>query len=149
MEEIKKRTKSMMKKFKFAGIRSFGKKGIFFTIDAVLALAIALFLVFAIFTGMSKNVDYSNLDAGVFAQDSLATLEKSGAFLRNDSSLVELYANATPSQLCVNISVFRPSESSFIKPGCSMSNINQVSVANRVFISGTNVNYARAMAWYK
>lgn len=139
----------MTKKFKFAGIRSFGKKGIFFTIDAILALAIALVLVFAIFQGISKNVDYSNLDAGVFAQDSLAVLEKSGAFSRNDGPFVASYVNATPSQLCVNISVVRQSETSFIKPGCSMSNINQVSVANRVFVSGTNVNYARAMVWYK
>ncbi len=129
--------------------KKFGKRGIFFTIDAILALAIALVLVFAIFQGMSKNVNYSNLDAGVFAQDSLVVLEKSGAFSYNDNSLVELYVNATPSQLCVNISVVRQSETSFIKPGCSMSNINQISVANRVFVSGTNVNYASAMTWYK
>lgn len=138
-----------MKKSKIARARFFGKKGIFFTIDAILALAIAIVLVFAIFQGISKNVDYSTFDTGVFAQDSLATLEKSGAFSRNDNSLIESYINATPSQLCVNISVFRQSESSFIKPGCSMSNINQVSVANRVFVSGTNVNYAKAMVWYK
>ncbi len=122
------------------------KHAVFFTIDSMVALAAAMVFMFAIFYYLSVSPDYSSEDLRVFAQDALAVLEKSGAM--NDNSVISGYINATPSQVCLNITVFNPAESSFVKPGCSMADVRQISVATRVFINNKNPRYAKAMVWY-
>jgi hypothetical protein len=131
-------------------------KAIIFTIDAVIALAIA-------FIFISAALSYvSNLQSGAgnelvlnqMTLDSLALLEFNGdlsiAVNSTSVNVLSSYLNSTQKNICGRIEIYDTSETlllSVLKSGCQAS--DHVSLSRRVFFFGDDVYMAKMEAWFK
>ena len=86
------------------------KKGLVYTIDAIFALVIAVFLISAILFYMKDpNILYNEQALQKFSQGSLTMMEKDGTFRNavSSSSNTEIgtFLDSLPRQLCASISI--------------------------------------------
>ena len=132
------------------------KKGILFSIDAIIALIVAGALILACFFILSKTTTnmHSSNDVFIKSLDSLAILEKDGT-LKNvvettNASTIQQFIDSTPAQFCSNITILSSASAQVLsvqKTGCTAK--NESSVALRSFVSNNfNLYYARMEAWY-
>lgn len=126
-----------------------------FTLDAILALIVAMALIFAsLFYISQANVSFKQDDLYDITLDSLAVLEKSGTFRRSIGSGtpdgLEQFLTSLPTYMCGAIEIQTKSSVillTAIKPSCTFS--EDFIVHRRVFIAGGQIYLARMEAWYK
>ncbi|MBW2984326.1 hypothetical protein KY361_04380 [Candidatus Woesearchaeota archaeon] len=133
------------------------KKGIIFSLDAILAVIIAGVMILACFFYLSHTSTnlYQNQDIYKISLDSLTILEKDNtlktAVETNSTTTLQLFLDSLPAQLCGDITVYTSSSSAVLsaqKTGCTAK--NESTIAVRSFVANNfNVYYARMEAWYK
>ena len=129
------------------------KKGLIFTIDAILALLSAIVILIAIYSILS-NTDINNeyQDLSKIALDSLTVSEKNNALnlgVSGDLSLLDNYLGALPVNVCGNISLYYANQNiitSSKKPDC-LINDNRV-IARRAFLSDYKMHFAKIEVSY-
>ncbi|RME15155.1 MAG: hypothetical protein D6797_07230 [Bdellovibrio sp.] len=134
------------------------KKGIIFTLDAIIAILVAASFILASFFYLSKatNVPYDRQGIYDLSLDSLAVLEKKGDLAYSvengsNSTLVEFLNFSLSQQVCGEIKIFNTDTFQLLtatKPGCTP--INETSFARRVFIANNSkIYYAEMEVWFK
>lgn len=133
------------------------KKGIIFTIDAIIAILAAITLTAGSFYYLSQtqNIQWTTADLFQISMNSLAVLE-----LRNDlqnavdsmstTELDNYLNNILPVQVCADITIFNEAQSqilSTIKSGCTATAYNAVAI--RSFYLNNNIYYAEMGVWYE
>ncbi len=129
------------------------KKGLIFTIDAILALLSAIVILIVIYSILSNtNINNEYQDLSKIALDSLTVSEKNNALnsgVSGDLSLLDNYLGALPVNICGNISLYYANQNiitSSKKPGC-LINDNMV-IARRVFVSNYKMYFAKIEVSY-
>ncbi|MBI2661776.1 hypothetical protein HYX09_05945 [Candidatus Woesearchaeota archaeon] len=126
------------------------KKGIIFTLDAILAIIIGALIISASYFLLSRHDPGFNMNAlSMMSFDSLAVLEKDSTFrnaadAKNPSGLAA-FITSMPGNTCANISVFDNSSmliTSSQKSGCSL---NYSIVSRRAFVSSNFSSYYAEM----
>lgn len=127
-----------------------------FTLDAVMALVVASFLILASFNYISETqaINWNSPNIIKISFNSLAVLELSetlqSAIENSDVSEVEEFLNNLfPEQVCATIGVYDSADSlllTALKTGCSSS--AHPAVNYRSFTVNGNVYYAKMEAWY-
>ena len=126
------------------------KKGIIFTIDAILAVVIAGIMLSAAYFYVSDGYHSRGGQQNLYkiSLDVLSALEKDGALQNSvntgSASGISAFLNAIPSQICSNITIYDSSsriKASAQKQGC---NITQPVFSRRVFVSNFSAYYAEA-----
>ncbi len=89
------------------------KKGIFFSLDAILALLIAFSLAAAILNALSALPAFSNSNSNLrISEDALSSMEKSGVFekaLRDSSAVpIQEFVRSLPNNICYRIAISKP-----------------------------------------
>lgn len=115
------------------------RRGIFFTIDALIALLIAGAIIFSIFSSLSRLVSASSETRNPIPEAGdaiLTTLDNRGAFLRAISNTSAIYSELelAPQSLCWEINLVREDGrtiASAKKGGCSC---REVSYSRRAIV---------------
>ncbi len=133
------------------------KKGIIFTIDAILAVLAALTLIAGSFYHLSQtqNIQWTEADRFQAAMGSLAVLELSNDLQSavDGMTIIEIdkyLNNILPAQVCGDIRIFTEAQSEILsttKAGCAASDYRAVAV--RDLYVNNNIYYAQMGVWYK
>ncbi len=130
------------------------KNGFVLSLDAVLALLVALLMLGIIFSYL--NIRASALASNYLAQvsmDALALMEKNGALneaVAGNSSKANDVLRALPPSVCMNLKITDSSGKLKLmlkKPRCAGYEKELVS-ARRSFVDGNNFYIAQGEAWY-
>jgi hypothetical protein len=139
-----------MERMRVAGML---KKGIIFSIDALLALLVAAFFIFAILSARPNAIDSSPAHIEALAMDTLAALEKKGLLADavqsgSADAVSEAVDNILPKRICSTVSVNTLSEAvmAATRQGCTAG--NSLSIARRSFMAGNGHYYALLELWY-
>ena len=141
-----------------AGIRPpRSKKGFALTIDASIAVLIALLLITGSLFYLSQN-SYSGFEDSLYynAIDSLAVLEKSGAItdlaLNSDDSSTTSYFDNLPYSTCARLEMFRENGDgsrtkvvAIARDGCTIP--DRYAIGRRVIVSRGNIYLAELEVW--
>jgi hypothetical protein len=132
------------------------RKGIVFSLDAILALAIMITIVVGTLFFVNHQVDtsFNRKSLDTIARDSLTVLEKDYTLRTavdiNNLEIVSRFMNAFPSHICSSIIIYDSSNNEVLtgsKSGCSQA--AQRSVARRTFITtGRNRYIAEMTVWF-
>ncbi len=126
------------------------KKGVIFTIDAILAVVIAGIMLSAAYFYISEEYDAGDRQQSLhkMSLDVLSVFEKEGMLHNSVSagsaSSIGSFLDALPSQICSNVTIYDNSSiirASAQKQGC---NITQPVFSRRVFVSNFSSYYAEA-----
>ena len=126
-------------------------RGIFFTLDALLALAVTLLFVTAFFYWSSflnvKILDQNELVS--YSQSVASVMEQQGAFAQiNISSFL---GNYTKNETCFNVTVYAGVSQiphySIVKAGCTLSN-SSIYVSRSFVFSNGSFFLAKIQGWY-
>ena len=126
------------------------KKGMIFTIDAILAVVIAGIMLSAAYFYISDEYGEGDRQQNLYkiSLDILSALEKDGALQNSvnagSASGIGSFLNALPSQICSNVTIYGNSSiirASAQKQGC---NLTQPVFSRRVFVSNFSAYYAEA-----
>ncbi len=133
------------------------KKTMIFTLDALLAISIAILIASSCFVFLSKTSSgvYHVRGAYLISSDSLTVLEKSDALKEaitlNSTTSIEEFIGGMPSQVCGSVTVYDSLSSSKLsvqREGCTSKNLS--AVAYRVFVDDEeNIYYAKMESWYR
>jgi hypothetical protein len=132
------------------------RKGIVFTLDAVLSLVILVTMVMGILFFLNQQTDlvYNRNSLDTIARDSLTVLEKNNnlrnAVNINNLEVVNRFMNALPSHICSSIILYDSFDNEVLtstKSGCGTA--IQRSVARRAFVTlGRNRYTAEMTVWF-
>lgn len=131
------------------------KKGLIFTLDAILALIVASSLILASFNYVSKaQMVWNKPTLLKISLNSLAVLELSQTLqdavkASNADDTEEFLNNLLPNHVCAMVEFYDEADSLLLtaaKSGCTSSNYPTVNY--RSFTANGNVYYARMEAWY-
>ena len=127
------------------------KKGMIFTIDAILAVVIAGIMLSAAYFYISDEYGEGDRQQNLYkiSLDILSALEKDGALQNSvnagSASSIGSFLNALPTQICSNVTIY--DNSSIIRASAQKQNCNitQPVFSRRVFVSGNfSAYYAEA-----
>jgi len=126
-------------------------RGVFFTLDALLALAAAfLFMVVFFYWSSFLNVQtFDQIDLVFYSQSVASVMEQQGAFAQENIS--SFLGNYTRNETCFNVTVYAGvsllPQYSGVKNGCT--NTSYPSYASRSFVLPNGSFYlAKIQGWY-
>ena len=131
------------------------KRGIIYTLDAILAGIVALSFVFICMSYLSANPSehLNALSLTTLDQDTLSVLEKDGVLadaLQGDALDLGNFLDALPSNICAEIFLYDTDMTLYrniTKTGCLPS--DDVVITRRVFFAGNATPYyAKLRGWY-
>ena len=126
------------------------KKGVFFSVDALVALGVAT-LLFAMLFYWSSQLDVQQLNNNELVEYSksvASVMEQQGAFAQ--SNISSFLGNYTKNETCFNVSVYTPANVlvySVVKSGCSTTSY-PVFVSRSFVLANTSLYHARLAGWY-
>lgn len=131
------------------------KKGIIFTLDATLAVIMALSLIIPSLFYLSKSdVTFEQENLYRITTDSLAILEKNDVLmmgvLTNSSLLLQEFLDSLPYNVCAKVELFNKDgekQLTVLKEDCTYSEDYQV--VRRVFLAQESIYLARMETWYR
>ena len=126
------------------------KRGLFFSLDTLFALGVAVLFFAALFYWLAQ-LDIralGNTEMVHYSQSVASVMEQQGAFAQENIST--FLGNYTKNETCFNVTVYSPAgilQYSALRAGCT--NTTYPLVLSRGFISGNNSFYlARLEGWY-
>ncbi len=126
------------------------KNGLFFSLDALFALAVA-FLFFSVLFYWISQLDIhtlGNAEMVEYSHSVASVMEQQGAFAQENISA--FLGNYTKNQTCFNVTVYSSSSSrlySVLKSGCT--NTSYPSFVTRSFVSSNgSVYFSNIRGWY-
>ena len=131
------------------------KKGIIFTLDATLAIVLALSIILSSMFYLSQTeVSFEKPTQYKLSMDSLAVLEKQGVLDRavssNSTTEIQSFLDFLPSNTCAKIDLYDDSGAKFMSVRRSYCTYpEEYSVLRRVFISNYEIYNAKIEVWYK
>jgi hypothetical protein len=131
------------------------KKGVIFTLDAVIALLAASVIILSIYLLIGNLSDISDgRDLQQIGQDALTVLEKDGslayAIQTKSNVTVTTYLDELPAQYCARIQLLDSNQDiqfSAVSGGCG--NADRLAVSRRIFISERKTYMAEIETWIK
>jgi hypothetical protein len=135
------------------------KKGFIFSLDAIIAVLIALFMITSIIFYISQNSHSKNREnLNNIALDSLVLLEKNGALsataISLDPSALDSYLGTLPDNICAKIDLFESQAGgglhktiSHYRAGCPSS--ASYIISRRVFIASGSTYLAELEVWHR
>jgi len=135
------------------------KKGFIFSLDAIIAVLIALLMITSILFYLSQNSHSPNREnLNNIALDSLVLLEKSGALsatvISLDPSALDSYLGTLPYNICARIELFESRADgslsktlSHYRAGCSLP--SSYIISRRVFIASRITYLAELEVWQR
>ena len=141
------------------------KRGVFYTLDAIMAvvlLAIMLSVAFVILSGWGMP-QYDETMLSTTGNDMLTVLDVNGtlgdAVLNDNANALQLYLTLLPSHICASISVYdvgappsynRTILGVIVRQGCSNVTSQGVAISTRTFVpTGMGTHLAEAHVWYR
>jgi hypothetical protein len=125
------------------------KKGIIFTVDALIALGAAMLIITSVYGALTgADIPHNVEKLTKITQDSLAILEKDETLKKATETITNTtlitYLNSLPSQLCAHISIHQTDGIEIIaasKTNCELG--STIATARRAFIvQDITTNYA-------
>lgn len=131
------------------------KKGIIFTLDATLAIVLALSIILSSMFYLSQSeVSFEKQNLYKLSMDVLAVLEKQDvldhAISTNSTIEIQSYIDSLPPNTCVKIDLHDVSNAKLMsirRTYCTYP--EEYSVLRRVFISNYEIYNAKIEVWYK
>ena len=132
------------------------KKGIFYAMDAIIAIALLAVAAMFVYTAMQGIISppLQESDLAIQGYDSLAVLEKdhslSNAGVSGNISRLQLFLDIMPPNVCGNLSLFDSNftiMSSVQKSGCVLSADIPVALTRRTFMMEDSFGVADFRTW--
>lgn len=134
-----------------------GKAAMVFSLDAMIALIMAMLAISAIFVILVRSTERSDDTSGIYLMslDTLAVLEKSHllstAVETNSTTAILQHLQALPSPVCSNITIYDTENRMVLTTApASCTDHDQTSRAIRAFVDANLTTYLAVMeAWYR